>query len=331
MTLPTNILSSDQFEKDDIDYLCSLATKIRSIAKSKEGLIFLKHLLSHKRAMLYFTQPSTRTFLSFYSACQILGMGVAEVRDPTTSSEFKGETQTDSIRTLSSYFDLLIIRSKEKDLPRITATLFANSERPIPIINAGSGSDEHPTQALLDIYTLQRSFEHLGGLANKTIMFVGDLKRGRTVRSLSKLLTKYDAIRQCFIAPEQLQISEDIIEYLKSKSNMYKLSDEFEEYLKIADAVYLTRIQSEWDTYSETKKIDISKFCFQKHHLDIIKPTAIIMHPLPRRVEIDTDVDTDSRAMYWRQVRNGMWIRVALIANMFSADKDISNYPLWGF
>ena len=191
-----NILSSDQFERCDIDYLCALATKIRGIAKSKSGLLFLKSLLPHKRAMLYFTQPSTRTFLSFQTACQILGMNVANVRDPETSSELKGETPVDSLRTFSSYFDLLIIRSKEKDFPRFMANLFSSSGRRVPIINAGSGSDEHPTQALLDIYTLHRSFEHLTGLSDKTIIFVGDLKRGRTVRSLSKLLTKYNNIFQ---------------------------------------------------------------------------------------------------------------------------------------
>jgi len=321
-----NILSSDQFERCDIDYLCALATKIRGIAKSKSGLLFLKSLLPHKRAMLYFTQPSTRTFLSFQTACQILGMNVANVRDPETSSELKGETPVDSLRTFSSYFDLLIIRSKEKDFPRFMANLFSSSGRRVPIINAGSGSDEHPTQALLDIYTLHRSFEHLTGLSDKTIIFVGDLKRGRTVRSLSKLLTKYNNIFQCFVAPPQLQISEDIIKYLGESS--YILSDNLDKCIGIADAIYMTRIQSEWDIDGESDKIDVSKFCFKKYHLDMIRPTTIIMHPLPRRTEIDTDVDFDKRAMYWRQVRNGMWIRVALISAMFAVDNDILAYNI---
>ena len=301
-----------------------MATHIRKIAKTKEGLLFLKSVLPHKRAMLYFDQPSTRTFLSFYSACQILGMNIAEVRDINTSSELKGESPEDSIRTLSSYFDLIIIRSKDKDFPKRMANLFLNIERTIPIINAGSGSAEHPTQALLDIYTLLRSFENTGGITGKNIMFVGDLKRSRTVKSLSKLLTLYYDVHQTFVAPKQLQATDEILQF--SDKISYTLSEDFESQLKKADAIYMTRIQSEWDTNGESSKIDISKFCLNKHHLNLLKKDAVVMHPLPRRNEIGTEIDRDPRAMYWRQVRNGMWIRVALIAILFSVDVKILKY-----
>ena len=153
-----HVIIAQQFDRMRLDALGTLATKIRKIAKSREGMDFLGNLLSHKRAMLYFSQPSTRTFLSFYSAGKILGMKLGEVRDTSTSSEFKGESQEDSVRSFSSYFDLIIMRSKMGGLAERMAWVLSNSERPVPVINAGSGKDQHPTQALLDIYTLQRSF-----------------------------------------------------------------------------------------------------------------------------------------------------------------------------
>jgi len=134
------------------------ATHIRQVAKSKQGMDFLGNLLSHKTAMLYFTQPSTRTFLSFHSACQILGMRTVEVRDTSTSSEMKGETQEDSIRTFSSFSDIIIMRSAVGGLAEKMAWMLSHTERPVPIVNAGSGKDQHPTQALLDIYTPPAQF-----------------------------------------------------------------------------------------------------------------------------------------------------------------------------
>ena len=141
--------------------------------------------------MLYFTQPSTRTFLSFNNACHILGMRTSEIRDPSTSSEVKGESFEDSIRTFSSYVDVIVMRTKESGRAAQAARLMNGIPRPVPVINAGSGSDQHPTQALLDIYTLQRSFEDCGGIDGKVIGMMGDLKRGRTVRSLCYLMKNY--------------------------------------------------------------------------------------------------------------------------------------------
>lgn len=320
-------LIAQQFTRKELDYLGDLATKIRFIAKSRDGMDFLNGLLSHKRAMLYFSQPSTRTFLSFCAACQILGLSTGDVRDTATSSEFKGETQDDSVRSFSSYFDIIIMRTKEKGLAERMAWVLANSERPIPIINAGSGHDQHPTQALLDIYTLQRSFESRGGIDGKTIMFVGDLARGRTVRSLANLLSNYEDVKLLFVAPAQLQIGEDILTVLADAGVCYETSSDFAMNIPRADAIYMTRIQDEWDAHQgESAKIDISKFCFKAEHLNVLKSDGIIMHPLPRRNEISIDVDPDPRAMYWRQMRNGMWIRAALIANIFGADENILSY-----
>ena len=322
----THVLIAQQFTRDRLDALCSLATQIRMMAKSREGMTYLQSLLSDKRAMLYFTQPSTRTFLSFRAACQILGMRIGDVRDTATSSEFKGESQEDSVRTFSSYFDIIIMRSKRGGLAERMAWMLSQSERPVPIVNAGSGKDQHPTQALLDIYTLQRSFERRGGIDGKRVLFVGDLARGRTVRSLAWLLTNYRGVSLCFAAPPQLQLLPDMQGMLDAAGVPYRLTEDFKNEIPAADAIYMTRIQDEWDSGdSESSRIDIAEYSFETSDLEALKKDAIIMHPLPRRTEISTDVDRDPRAMYWRQMRNGMWVRTALIASIFRKDEDIAS------
>ncbi len=322
-----HVLLAQQFTRGMLEELCDLATRIRHIAKTRAGMDFLRAQLSHKMAMLYFTQPSSRTFLSFHSACQMLGMKTVEVRDTATSSEIKGETQEDSIRTFSSFADVIIMRTAVGGLAEKMAWTFSQSDRPVPIINAGSGKDQHPTQALLDVYTLQRSFEKRGGIDGKTVVFVGDLARGRTVRSLAYLLTNYQGVRQYFIAPPQLQIGRDILDLLDAAGVEYFLGDDFVKILPQADAVYMTRIQDEWDqTAGESGLIDLSKFHFTAAHLKILPPQAVIMHPLPRRQEIAVEVDRDPRAVYWRQVRNGMWARTALLAVIFNCVKPIHEF-----
>jgi aspartate carbamoyltransferase catalytic subunit len=324
---PVHVLLAQQFGRKHMDALGSLATQVRFIAKNEKGMAFLRELLPHKRAMLYFSQPSTRTFLSFCAACEILGINIGEVRDTATSSEFKGESREDSVRTFSSYFDLIIMRSEIGGLAERMAWVLSNTDRPVPIINAGSGKDQHPTQALLDIYTLQRSFEQRGGIDGKKIVFVGDLARGRTVRSLSSLLTKYNEVKQCFVAPKGLQIGDDIVSMLEACGVEFELSDDFEKQVPLADAIYMTRVQDEWDDKKgDSSKIDISKYCLTVNHLGRMKPDAVIMHPFPRRSEISPEVDRDPRAVYWRQMRNGMWIRAALIAEIFGRAGKIREY-----
>ncbi|MCX7591137.1 MAG: aspartate carbamoyltransferase [Kiritimatiellae bacterium] len=324
---PYHVLFAQQFSRRELDHLGHLATRIRFIAKNKAGMIFLQDLLCHRRAMLYFSQPSTRTFLSFCAACEILGLKIGEVRDTTTSSELKGESREDSVRTFSSYFDLIIMRSEIGGLAERMAWVLSNSERPVPIINAGSGKDQHPTQALLDIYTLQRSFEKRGGIDGKTILFVGDLARGRTVRSLSLLLRNYRQVRQIFAAPDSLQIGRDILEQLEKAGVEYTLTSDFHGMIPCADAIYMTRVQDEWDSVKgESRHCEVERYWFTAEHLRLLKPDAVIMHPFPRRKEISPDVDHDPRAVYWRQMRNGMWIRTALIAFIFRVDDEILKY-----
>jgi aspartate carbamoyltransferase catalytic subunit len=319
-------LVSQQFSRDMLEDLCSLASCVRKIAKNREGCSFLQSRLFDKRAMLYFAQPSTRTYLSFDSACQTVGLDCMDVRDGTTSSEVKGESAEDTVRTFSSYTDLIIMRHPAGGFADRIAWMLSNTSRPVPVINAGSGKDQHPTQALLDIYTLERSFEEIGGIDGKKVAFVGDLKRGRTVRSLAGLLTKFDDVKLYFVAPQELQIGADILSQLDAAGVSYEICTDFDTVIPEVDAIYMTRIQDEWDVENESSLLDTSKFYFTKNHLSVLKKDAVIMHPLPRRNEIDVAVDSDPRAVYWRQVRNGMWIRSALILSIFGLDDRVRDY-----
>ena len=319
-------LIAQQFTRPKLEELCTLATKIRRISKRREGANFLRTLLSDKRAMLYFAQPSSRTYLSHNAACQILGLATMDVRDSKTSSEVKGESPEDTIRTFSSYVDMIIMRHPVGGFCERVAWMLSNTNRPIPVLNAGSGADQHPTQALLDIYTLERSFEKIGGIDGKSVAFVGDLLRGRTVRSLAWLLTLYNDVKVYFVAPEPLQIGDDVRELLDAAGMKYEVTQDFASVMPKADALYMTRIQDEWDVEGESTTIDTTAFSINAEHLDVLKETAVIMHPLPRRKEISTDIDNDPRAMYWRQMRNGMWARAALILTTFGRQSEVNTY-----
>ncbi len=361
-----HVLFSGQFTVDMLEDLAGTADKIRMLSKHRSGQDFLIKLLHHKRAMLYFTQPSTRTFLSFMSACQILGITCNEVRDPSTSSETKGETRFDSIRMFSSYFDLIIMRSKLARLAESCAYLMndleASGNRSVPIINAGSGADEHPTQALLDIYTLQRTFQFAdvkdstttsrleelrieypqltAGLANKTYGFCGDIGRGRTVRSLASLLANYENVQLVFIAPDDptLALREDLRNRLLDRGVEIHEVKTFDEkvggvpVIGKLDALYMTRIQKEHNSPAESAKfdqIDLSQYKLNRNLLAQMRDYAPILHPFPRDQhfgEIPPEIDNDPRAMYFRQARNGMWIRAALLASVFGVDHQISRF-----
>ncbi len=361
-----HVIFSGQFTALMLEDMGAVADKIRILSKMREGQDFLINLLHHKRAMLYFTQPSTRTFLSFMSACQILGITCNEVRDPTTSSETKGETRFDSVRMFSSYFDLIIMRSKLARLAEACAFLMNDLEetgnRSVPIINAGSGADEHPTQALLDIYTLQRSFqfsdpkdspvstrfEELSrdhpdltrGLSRKVYGFCGDIGRGRTVRSLASLLTNYEKVTLIFIAPDNptLGLKDDLRRRLIDRGVQMVEVDSFEErvdgvpVIEYLDALYMTRIQKEHNGPSDEKlfsELDLSRYKLSLELVSRMKSYAPILHPFPRDQhfgEIPPEIDDDPRAMYFRQARNGMWIRAALLASIFGVDHQISRF-----
>jgi len=320
-----DVVFAQQFDRNFLDFMCALASQIRIMAKTKMGAQKLSSLLCHKRAMLYFVQPSTRTFISFLNACHILGLKTSESRGTSTSSEVKGESQEDTIRTFASYLDLIIIRHPEAGFAEKAAWVLNQTERPVPVINGGSGPDQHPTQALLDIYTLERSFEHNGGLDGKKIAMVGDLKRGRTVRSLSYLMKNYKDIELYFVSPEIFRMKDDIKAFLNKHRIRFHETDDFASVMPLVDAIYMTRIQKEYSSAPADEADTYPQFHFTKEHLSTIQSHCILMHPLPRRYEIDVAVDKDPRAVYWRQERNGMWIRTALIAYLFGVEEAIAN------
>src|SRR5262249_42812332 len=277
-----HIIFSQQFDRGLLDRLGQITTKVRAIGEIRSGMHFLRDLLSHKRAMLYFTQASTRTFLSFLNACQILGMQCAEIRDPSVSSEAKGESPLDSIRMFSSYSDIIIMRARYPRFAEACAYLMNDIDRMndsdrfghrgVPIVNGGSGADEHPTQALLDVYTMQRAFSFESkkdssrrtrfdelrrkykdltrGLDHKVYCFCGDIGRGRTVRSLATLLSLYDGVTMHFVYPPhpKLEISADLQEFLLEKGVDVKIWHSLEEVIGDIDVLYMTRIQHEHDT-----------------------------------------------------------------------------------
>jgi aspartate carbamoyltransferase catalytic subunit len=318
-----HVIDPREFERSLLDELCDLATRVRFLAKSDTGALALQSLLPTRRAMLYFTQPSTRTFLSFSNACHVLGIGTSEIRDPSTSSEVKGESFEDSIRTFSSYVDVIVMRTKESGRAAQAARLMDGIPRPVPVINAGSGSDQHPTQALLDIYTLARSFEEHGGIDGKVIGMMGDLKRGRTVRSLCYLMRHYVGVRLVFIAPEQFAMQDDVKRYLAQHGISFAETTRLAEVLPSLDALYVTRMQTEWDTAGESRAVDLRPFSIGPAEIAAMKRDAVVMHPLPRGPEIDPAVDQDPRAVYWRQERNGMWMRVAVLIKIFGAENRV--------
>jgi len=320
-----HVIDPRKFERRLLNELCELADRVRTMAKFHSGALFLQDLLPTRRAMLYFTQPSTRTFLSFNNACHVLGIRTSEIRDPSTSSEVKGESFEDSIRTFSSYVDIIIMRTGEPGRAAQAAGLMDTIARPIPVINAGSGSDQHPTQALLDIYTLDRGFSSRGGIDGKVIGMMGDLKRGRTVRSLCYLMKDYVDVRLVFIAPEQFAMENDVKGHLKEHGIPFTETERLGEVLPELDALYVTRMQSEWDSADESRAVDLKRFSVGPKELAILKPEGIIMHPLPRGLEIDPAVDADPRAMYWRQERNGMWMRVAVLIKIFRLESRIQD------
>lgn len=361
-----HVIFSRQFSLDMLEDLAGTADKIRMLSKDRRGQDFLIRLLHHKRAMLYFTQPSTRTFLSFMAACQILGITCNEVRDPSTSSEAKGETRFDSIRMFSSYFDLIIVRSVVAKLAEACAYLMNDLEtsgnRSVPIVNAGSGADQHPTQALLDIYTLQRTFQFVGskdspvasrfddlkrqypqlarGLSNKVYGFCGDIGRGRTVRSLAELLALYPGVTLIFISPQHstLKMAADLRDRLTATGVRLFEVDSFEERvdgrpaIESLDALYMTRIQKEHNNPADEaafRQIDFNQYKLSRDLVGRMKSYAPILHPFPRDQhfgEIPPEIDDDPRAMYFRQARNGMWIRAALLSHIFNVDHQISRF-----
>lgn len=297
-----HILSVRQFSKEQISHLFNVAHTLRLLVQKERSLDILKG----KVMASMFYEVSTRTSSSFAAAMQRLGGSVVHFSESTSSTQ-KGESLADSVQTMSCYADVLVLRH-----PTPGAVESASRHCRKPVINAGDGVGEHPTQALLDVFTIR---EELGTVNGMTITMVGDLKHGRTVHSLAKLLTQY-RITLRYVAPKNLHMPAEIISYVASKGIKQEEFDSIEEALPETDVLYMTRIQKERFATEEEYKACFGQFILTPHIMTVAKKKMVVMHPLPRVNEISVEVDTDPRAAYFRQAENGMYIRMALLATV---------------
>jgi aspartate carbamoyltransferase catalytic subunit len=287
-----DILSVQQFDRKNIDLICNHAEFLRN----QERTILLEHLKGYTIANLFY-EPSTRTSSSFYSAMTKLGGGVIPINEVTYSSVVKGETLEDTIRTLECYSDLIVLRHGEVGAAQRAADITY-----IPIINAGDGTGQHPTQSLLDIYTIFKEHKRIDGL---TITLMGDLKHGRTVHSLADILRLYD-VRLNLISPNELQMPDEH----KIGININHQGDNLNDVIRDTDVLYVTRVQKE--RFAPAVVVDY-QYGVTLDHMRVAKDNMILMHPLPRVGEIPTEIDLDPRAAYFRQMKNGLYIRMALL------------------
>lgn len=268
-------------------------------------------ILKGKVLATLFYEPSTRTRLSFETAMLRLGGSVVTTENAREfSSAVKGETLQDSIRVVSNYSDAIVMRHYEEGMAKI-----ASSVSKVPIINAGDGKGQHPTQALLDLYTI---YKECGKLDNLKIAIVGDLASGRTARSLCYLLGKFAGNEIIFLSPEHLKMKEDIKEYLSRHGVSYREEKNLDEVLPFVDIVYMTRIQKERITLDEYNSAR-GKYIINQNNFNLLKKSARILHPLPKIDEIVLPIEieeTDERVAYFRQAENGLYIRMALLAHL---------------
>jgi aspartate carbamoyltransferase catalytic subunit len=256
----------------------------------------------HKIMATLFYEPSTRTRFCFESAMNRLGGRVLSTEQARLfSSEVEGEQLEDTIRIIGGYCDVIVIRHTEVGGARRAAQVSA-----VPVINAGDGNGgQHPTQALLDLYTIYRE-RSLEGLS---IAIIGELDQGRTARSLAYLLSKFQRVKIFFVSPPELQIGQDILAHLEEHGVWYALESSVDKVLGEVDVVYQTRIRP----HRVVDRAMLGRYTIDSHVVQSMKPTAMIMHPLPRTVELDKTVDDDPRALYFRQARNGLHVRMALL------------------
>ena len=273
-------------------------------ARAMERIVARGGTLDYQNRIMttLFYVPSTRTRLSFEAAmCRLGGRVLSTEHAGAFSSEMEGERVEDSIRILGGISDVIVIRHPAEDGARRAAEV-----SPVPVINAGDGhGGQHPTQALLDLYTIFRQ-RPLNGLS---VAIIGELSQGRTARSLAYLLAKFERIKLFFVSPPELQILPDILKYLDQHEVRYELESDIDRVIGQVDVVYQTRIRPE--SVADTARI--RRYAIDSAVLARMRPDAMILHPLPRTVELDKSVDSDPRAMYFRQAMNGLFVRMALL------------------
>lgn len=300
-----NIISINSFNRKEIEKVLETAELMEKTPKTKKS-----RLLKGKIVAALFFEPSTRTRLSFETAAQNLGAGIIGFADAGVSSAKKGESLEDSIKVISGYADFIIIRH-----PLEGSAAIASKAADCPVINAGDGANQHPTQTLLDLYTIKKEFGKIDGL---TIGLCGDLKYGRTVHSLMQALALFKNIKMYLISPKELKMPEKI---KKTKNKMeVKESQCLEKVIPMLDVLYITRIQKErFPNEKEFKKIEKS-YCVNKKTIQKAKKSLKIMHPLPRVKELSTDLDNTNHAVYFEQAKNGVPVREALLFLLKKSD-----------
>ena len=292
-----HVISAEQLDRELLDLLFQRATALADVRDDR---------LAHQVMATLFYEPSTRTRLSFESAMLRLGGAVIGTEAARSfSSAIKGETLEDTVRMVSTYADIIVLRHDEAGAAARAAAVAS-----VPVVNAGDGPGEHPTQALLDLYTIERELGHVEGVH---VAFCGDLRFGRTARSLALLLALYPHVRFTFVAPAVIQVGADILTRLEARGITCTLADQLTDAIDDVDVVYQTRVQKERFTdpleYEQAKTaIRIDGAIMRQ-----LPAKAIVMHPLPRVDEIAPEVDADPRAAYFRQAANGVAIRMALL------------------
>lgn len=301
-----DVISIKDFTRDEIDYILRIAGEMTPLAKSGSDI-----LRGRIMATLFF-EPSTRTRLSFEAAMYKLGGSVIGFSEPEISSVKKGESLADTVRVVEKYADVIVLRH-----PSEGAARFAAEYARAPVINAGSGAEEHPTQALLDLYTILKEKGRIDGL---TVALMGDLRYGRTVHSLAYALSLYK-VRLFLVSPDLLKMRREVLEDIKNRIEVYEYSN-IEEVLPEVDVLYVTRIQKErFPDLAEYAKVRGS-YKIDLNVLRRAKSDLIILHPLPRVDEIAVEVDSTPFARYFQQVENGLVTRMALLALILGAIKE---------
>ena len=296
-----SILSVKQFNQDDLMYIFEVAHEMREMVE-RVGTF---DLLKGKILVNLFYEPSTRTASSFTAAMERLGGSVIPINEVKYSSVAKGESLPDTIRSLECYSDVIVLRH-----PEVGASALAAQYARKPIINAGDGIGEHPTQALLDLFTI---IEEKGNVDGLTVTMLGDLKNGRTVHSLSRLLSLYD-VKLNFVSPEILRLPKEIISELESKGIPFQEYTLLDQVISESDVLYVTRVQKERFEDPQDYENVKGTYIITSQSLAEAREDLVLMHPLPRVGEISMELDDDPRAAYFRQMEYGMYVRMALLA-----------------
>jgi aspartate carbamoyltransferase catalytic subunit len=307
-----HVIDARQFDRGFLEQVFQTAKVMESVVDHRGC-----DVLRGRRMVALFYEPSTRTRFSFEMAMSYLGGAVFQTENAREfSSAVKGETIGDTIRTICGYKPDVIVLRHSEDTAAEEAVRFSD----VPIINAGSGKDQHPTQALLDLYTI---LKELGGINDRKIAMCGDLSHGRTVRSLSYLLGKFHGVEIHFVSPDNLRIADGIKEYLGRHSVPFHECNDLRKVAPDVDVIYQTRTQTERGAKLDRNDHDLGYFTVDLTILRMMRENAIVMHPLPRVGEITLEVDGDPRAAYFRQAQNGLFIRMALLKMILASKVEI--------